>query len=522
MRCSICNGTLKYINGSYVCENCGTVQSISSFYENTEVFICYIENDIFGRRTKESILTQQLYNKLQIKKINVFYSRISTDGLSDNDYEKVYYEAMNKAKIIVAFGASKENFETLTTRCKNFFDNKKILPVYTGINAYDLPQEYKTLQALNYDNIGADDVLIKLILNELGKEEVDVISTSKLKKRGNKRKITVFLFVVTILIISAVCYIIFGTPYVLKSKKYIYAEKLAENGNFIKAIEMLSSLDNYKNSKNLLNSIYDKYNGYFTNENETLYLHINIDNTLKAEIGIIKVVNGKRIRANASTVFNQNIAEFSYFDSQNINGKGKIILSNNTVELTTKSDQSNDVSIGGINVNFNIKNKENAPISAPLEEKELVSWLVNKTTEQDICQKGYEFETLSDDLGVNNTGIEICNIKNTNIKVLLFPFDVEKVDYDISKYEIAVVNDKIVAGISAPVDIFTSVANEFLSKEYTIIDDLVYVKGQSFSPGIGVGIFLSENNGTEQYVSVVSRNRIFKSNWEKIISEKEQ
>lgn len=517
MRCSICQGILKYINGSYVCENCGRVQSISSFYENTEVFICYVENDIFGRRTKESILTQQLYNKLQSKKINVFYSRISADGLSDNDYEKVYYEAMKKAKVIVAFGASKENFETLTTRCKDFFDNKKILPVYTEMKSYDLPGEYKTLQALNYDDIAVDNSLIKIILTEFGKEEIDDVSPISLKKR---KKITGFLFVVILLIISAVCYIIFGTPFILKSKKYIYAEKLTENGNYIKAIEMLSSLDNYKNSKNLLNSIYDKYNGYFTNENETLSLHINIDNTLKAEIEIIKVADGKIIRTNASTVFNQNTAEFSYFDSQNINGNEKVILSNNGVKLITQSDVSNNVSIGNINTDFDIKNKTDAPINISLDENELLNWLINKTTEQDIYQKGYELETLSDDLGVNNAGIEICNIKNTNITVLLFPFDVETVNYDISKYQIAMVNNKIVAGISAPTNIFSSVTDELLNKKHIIKNDIFYAKDMCFSPGIGVEIFLLGSNDTKQYISVVSKNRIFESNWDNIIFER--
>ena len=39
MKCSICNGTLRYKNGLYVCESCGSTQQVSSTFQNEEVFI---------------------------------------------------------------------------------------------------------------------------------------------------------------------------------------------------------------------------------------------------------------------------------------------------------------------------------------------------------------------------------------------------------------------------------------------------------------------------------------------------
>ena len=38
--------------------------------------------------------------------------------------------------------------------------SKKLFPIYKGISAYDLPQEFQRLQALNYGELGADQDLM--------------------------------------------------------------------------------------------------------------------------------------------------------------------------------------------------------------------------------------------------------------------------------------------------------------------------------------------------------------------------
>ena len=61
MRCENCGGTLKLVNGTYECEHCHSRYAKDPLYENTEVAICYVEVDDFGRRTKDSLIAQNVY-----------------------------------------------------------------------------------------------------------------------------------------------------------------------------------------------------------------------------------------------------------------------------------------------------------------------------------------------------------------------------------------------------------------------------------------------------------------------------
>ena len=75
MRCKNCGGELIFKGDTTVCESCGAVSKVESIFENTEVFICYIETDDSGRRTKDSIVAQEVYGKLEQNKINAFYGK---------------------------------------------------------------------------------------------------------------------------------------------------------------------------------------------------------------------------------------------------------------------------------------------------------------------------------------------------------------------------------------------------------------------------------------------------------------
>ena len=51
-------------------------------------------------------------------------------------------------------------------------------------------------------------------------------------------------------------YIVFGTTYVLPSKKYDKAEQLISEQKYVDAIDILDALKDYKNSQNLLKNLY--------------------------------------------------------------------------------------------------------------------------------------------------------------------------------------------------------------------------------------------------------------------------
>ena len=81
MRCKNCGGQLRYQDGFYLCENCNSRYDLTSVYEDIDVFIAYIENDEQGRRTRDSIIAQDLFHKLENAKISAFYQRVSALSL---------------------------------------------------------------------------------------------------------------------------------------------------------------------------------------------------------------------------------------------------------------------------------------------------------------------------------------------------------------------------------------------------------------------------------------------------------
>ena len=89
MKCQNCGSETIFTNGMAVCTSCNTQYKIDHVFENAEVCICYIANDNNGRRTKDSILSQELYQKLEAKNIRTFYERVTASDLADDDLEQM-------------------------------------------------------------------------------------------------------------------------------------------------------------------------------------------------------------------------------------------------------------------------------------------------------------------------------------------------------------------------------------------------------------------------------------------------
>ena len=56
MRCKNCKGVLSFVDGICVCNSCGNKYTLNEYFENIDVYICYVESDANGRRTKYSII----------------------------------------------------------------------------------------------------------------------------------------------------------------------------------------------------------------------------------------------------------------------------------------------------------------------------------------------------------------------------------------------------------------------------------------------------------------------------------
>ena len=150
MKCTNCGGELNFEGGIGICSSCGSKHKLDNIFEKIDVCLCYIEYDNAGRRTKDSIIAQEVYSKLENKKINVFYERISANNCLPNELELLRQVAISNANIVIVIGASKENFETLTQKYSEHFNGKHIIPFFADINPNDIPHTLNKLQALNY------------------------------------------------------------------------------------------------------------------------------------------------------------------------------------------------------------------------------------------------------------------------------------------------------------------------------------------------------------------------------------
>lgn len=142
---------------------------LSSKEEPYDIFICYKETAEDGDRTIDSVIAQDVYTQLTDKGYKVFFSRITLEDKLGQEYEPYIFSALNSAKVMLVFGTDYEYFNAVWV--KNEWsrylklmekDNKKVLiPCYKEIDAYDMPKEFKHLQAQDMGKVGATQDLLR-------------------------------------------------------------------------------------------------------------------------------------------------------------------------------------------------------------------------------------------------------------------------------------------------------------------------------------------------------------------------
>jgi len=461
MNCITCGGKLNYVNGIYVCENCGTKQQIETIFENIDVFICYVEADEQGRRTKDSVIAQDIYNKLQSANINAFYQRITAGDLVAEDFKKAQNAAMDKAKTIIICASSRENFNKLLDENRDSLVNKNVIPVYASINAYDIPEELVKLQAVNYDHIGAITDLTKNLLRILGRgTEADIANITSEHLREKRKHIIITICSVLTLLILTFTYIVFGTPFVLKSKKYSYAEKLMSNGQYLEAANMFGALENYENANAMIKKIYDRYDGYYNSESK-FGLYLNMEDSLNVEIEITHIYDNKMIKASTSAKIVDNVIDFYYRDSEKNQGAGKIELYDDQIKVIVKTEESDkNLTIGNHELYFSLNDKSDSPLFKPIKGDDLISWLEKQISADYIKQLGYELENVKTQW--QDGGI-LYQMKNTNIQLIMVP-----------QYEYESQHIETLYSFSAPASI---ILQDYVDKKSDIVakGDFVYV-----------------------------------------------
>lgn len=514
MKCENCGGALKLVNGAYECEYCHSRYAKDPLYENTEVAIRYVEADDFGRRTKDSLIAQNVYSRLEALNINTFYQHASVEDLSGEEMEKACASATDSAKILIILAGSEEHFSKLLSQNKELLSKKKIIPIYFDMNAYDIPSEISAYQAVNLDNVGAIEDLAKNILILLGRNnEADDLKANK-KAFSKKKKITLItcITLITIFMCTAI-YIVFGTAYVLPSKKYDKAEQLISEQKYVDAIDILDALKDYKNSQNLLKNIYAQYGGYYLDNKSGVGLHINITGASRADVAIT-IVTSKNpvVKITESAAITKNEIHFEYNDSQNNQGTVNIILKNDGIDLTISSDDEK-------NIFFALAEKSDQPITKEIDRKTLLNWLETKISMSQIKALGYEIEeySLMERDGLNR----LYQIKNTDIILAMFGLDISEGAHRGEGKELS---DKILFGIMAPADI---ICPDCVGKEYEpfIENDVLYWPGADVGEGpigLDMGVYSESKESkitSNTQIGLASKNILTPENWESIMNE---
>lgn len=158
-----------------------SILEISAKEDPYDVFICYKETDEEGNRTVDSVIAQDVYDMLTANKYRVFFARISLEDNLGTAYEPYIFAALNSARIMLAFGTSYDYYNAVWVKNEwsRFLsmmnkDKKKVLiPCYKNIDAYDVPKEFKHLQAQDMGKVGAMQDLLRGIMKILPKSEAD-------------------------------------------------------------------------------------------------------------------------------------------------------------------------------------------------------------------------------------------------------------------------------------------------------------------------------------------------------------
>lgn len=160
------------------------ILNISTKEEPYDVFICYKETTKDNERTHDSVIAQDIYDNLTKEGYKVFFARITLEDKIGVEYEPYIFSALTSAKVMLVVGTSIENYEAVWvknewSRYLEFMkkDKSKVLvPVYSKMDAYKLPEEFAMLQAQNMDKVGAMQDLIrgvKKILDSKTDKKID-------------------------------------------------------------------------------------------------------------------------------------------------------------------------------------------------------------------------------------------------------------------------------------------------------------------------------------------------------------
>lgn len=89
------------------------ILSLSQNEESYDIFICYKETDENGKRTRDSVIANDIYYQLTDSGFKVFYAAITLEGKLGSAYEPIIFAALNSARVMLVIGTKPEYFNAV-------------------------------------------------------------------------------------------------------------------------------------------------------------------------------------------------------------------------------------------------------------------------------------------------------------------------------------------------------------------------------------------------------------------------
>ena len=172
------------------------ILEISKREEPFDIFICYKETDENGRRALDSVLATDIYELLTKDGYKVFFSRVTLDDKIGVAYEPYIYAALQSAKIMIAVGTKEEHYNAIWVRNEwsrylsmiKSGAKKVLIPAYKDMDPYELPEEFKHLQAINMGELGFQQDMLRGIRKIFGPARNIPHNTKEIQKTPSKSK----------------------------------------------------------------------------------------------------------------------------------------------------------------------------------------------------------------------------------------------------------------------------------------------------------------------------------------------
>jgi len=149
-------------DGRYIDDIQKEIRRLKSVGERYDIFLCYKETDENGRRTRDSVLAQNLYQTLKLHGFSVFYAPISLKKCLGANYEAAIFCALESSQVMLVLATKPEYLRTTWVKSEwrrylsriDQGEDKLLIPLYRDFTPDRLPREFndRFLQGLDMGN----------------------------------------------------------------------------------------------------------------------------------------------------------------------------------------------------------------------------------------------------------------------------------------------------------------------------------------------------------------------------------